>query len=76
MVTFFFFQFTYKRNLIIFQGFGKHLKPIKFFILESEDLERGEDEEWEKQQIRKGVTGAQVKLFYLLAYINMCISQM
>lgn len=28
--------------------------------LESEDIERGEDEEWEKQQIRKGVTGAQL----------------
>ncbi|XP_075226312.1 PAX3- and PAX7-binding protein 1 isoform X2 [Lycorma delicatula] len=27
---------------------------------ETDDLDRGEDDEWEKQQIRKGVTGAQL----------------
>lgn len=29
-------------------------------FLGSEESDRGEEEEWEKQQIRKGVTGAQV----------------
>lgn len=38
-------------------------------FLDTTDSEKGEDDEWETQQIRKGVTGAQVCLQFILLFI-------
>lgn len=35
---------------------------------EDHESDKGEEDEWESQQIRKGVTGAQVSLFRLLKF--------
>ena len=34
------------------------------FMAAGEESDKGEDDEWESQQIRKGVTGAQASTFY------------
>lgn len=45
--------------------FDHYLYQTLFFSSELEELsDRGEDEEWESQQIRKGVAGAQVNYYF------------